>query len=87
MLSYYHCVARKLFDSRSRRCPLQRGIVTILARGTVGLTKMLSVSAFSGGMQFLAAAGAHKEDPEIVQKATEIKSKFIPPELVSELHM
>mmetsp|Transcript_19872 Transcript_19872/g.43476 ORF Transcript_19872/g.43476 Transcript_19872/m.43476 type:complete len:133 (-) Transcript_19872:423-821(-) len=37
----------------------------------------------AGGMQFLAAAGAHKEDPEIVKKATEIKSKFIPPELAA----
>eukprot|EP00959_Pyramimonas_sp_CCMP1952_P249841 5223036-Pyramimonas_sp.AAC.1 len=37
------------------------------------------------GSAFLAAAGAHKEDAEIVQKATEIKSKFIPPELVSQL--
>jgi hypothetical protein len=34
-------------------------------------------------MQFLAAAGSHKENPEIVAKADEIKSKFIPPELVS----
>mmetsp|Transcript_27234 Transcript_27234/g.37565 ORF Transcript_27234/g.37565 Transcript_27234/m.37565 type:complete len:138 (+) Transcript_27234:136-549(+) len=37
----------------------------------------------AGGMQFLAAMGAHKEDPAVVTKATEIKSKFIPPQLAA----
>jgi len=40
-----------------------------------------------GGMQFLAAAGSHKENPEIVAKADEIKSRFIPPELVQMAQM
>lgn len=36
----------------------------------------------AGGMQFLAAACLHKQDPAVVSKAQAIKAKFIPPELV-----
>jgi hypothetical protein len=60
-------------------------VVGLLQVAVQILTPVLAKYGFpidqAGGMQFLAAACQHKQDPAVVAKAQGIKAKFIPPEL------